>query len=169
MISAMDESRGIGKNNLLPWKISADLKYFQKVTTNCCEGKQNAIIMGRHTFESMDCRPLKNRLNLVLTSQERISENEQICFCQSLMDAVQICEANSSIQDIYVIGGQKVYEMAFIELPLTGIYLTQIQGDYECDRFFPNLEGFQKIWESNEQIEKDFSFRYQYWTKINCE
>ena len=108
MIVATDEKRGIGKNNQIPWKISADLKYFQKITTDSCEGKRNAVIMGRQTFESMGCRPLKNRLNVVLTSCERSSEYESVHFCKSLKDAVQICEMNEMIQDIYVIGGQQL-------------------------------------------------------------
>lgn len=165
----MDETRGIGKNNQLPWKISADLKYFQKVTTDSCEGKQNAVIMGRHTFESIGCRPLKNRLNFVLTSCERSSEYESVRFYKSLKDAVQMCEMNEMIHDIYVIGGQQLYEKACIELPLNGIYITAIRGNYHCDRFFPTLEGYQKVWESEDQEEKGIIYSYQYWTKTNCE
>ena len=31
IIVAMDERHGIGKNNLLPWNIPCDLKYFSKL------------------------------------------------------------------------------------------------------------------------------------------
>ena len=50
VIVAMDERRGIGKNNLLPWNIPSDLKYFSKLTKG---SGNNAIIMGRKTHQSI--------------------------------------------------------------------------------------------------------------------
>lgn len=162
-ITAMDEDNGIGKNNQLPWKISADLKFFQKTTTQCLDGKRNAIIMGRRTFESIGMRPLKNRLNIVLSSG--LNETENVCVVQSLNDAIQLCGDDSSVQNIYIIGGQQVYEQACKEVPLTGIYITRIKGTYDCDRFFPTLKEYMKVQESEEQTEGTMKFTYQYWIK----
>lgn len=172
MITAMDEARGIGKNNQLPWKLSADLKYFQKVTTlscGCCKEKRNAVIMGRKTFESIGNRPLKNRLNIVLTSQPYLSMYENLCTCTSLINAIEVCERDPSVKHIYVIGGEKVYEMALKEFPLTAIYITQVQGTYDCDRFFPSLEGYQKDEETEWYNENGILFSHQSWIKSTCE
>ena len=60
LIAAMDRNRIIGKNNALPWKLSADLKRFRQITSN------KPVIMGRKTFESIG-RPLPNRANIIIT------------------------------------------------------------------------------------------------------
>ena len=58
IIVAMDEQRLIGRENDLPWRLSADLQYFRRTTM----GKP--IIMGRTTHESIG-RPLPGRQNIV--------------------------------------------------------------------------------------------------------
>ena len=60
MIMAMDVNRLIGKDGGMPWHISADLKYFKRITM----GKP--VIMGRRTFDSLG-KPLPGRPNIVIT------------------------------------------------------------------------------------------------------
>ena len=55
IIVAISDNYAIGRAGDMPWHISADLKYFKRVTAG------HAIIMGRRTWESIGCRPLKNR------------------------------------------------------------------------------------------------------------
>ena len=62
-IVAMDKNRGIGINNKLPWKLPEDLKRFQKLTKG---NGNNAIIMGKNTWESINV--LKNRDHLILST-----------------------------------------------------------------------------------------------------
>ncbi len=57
---AEDENRLIGKDNQLPWRLPADLKYFKKTTMG------HPIVMGRKTYESIG-KPLPGRTNIVLT------------------------------------------------------------------------------------------------------
>ena len=54
----------IGKDNSLLWHLSEDLKYFKRITL----GK--TVLMGRKTWESLPFKPLKNRRNIVITSQK---------------------------------------------------------------------------------------------------
>ena len=69
IIAATDLNGGIGLNGKLPWNNKTDMKYFKNITCQCMdETKKNAIIMGRKTFESIDCKPLPNRLNVCITS-----------------------------------------------------------------------------------------------------
>ncbi len=56
----MDRKNVIGKDNDLPWRLSADLKHFKAVTM----GKP--IVMGRKTHESIG-RPLPGRKNIIMT------------------------------------------------------------------------------------------------------
>ena len=63
-ILAYDLNNGISKNGTIPWNSKTDLNFFYNIT------KGNIIIMGRNTFFSLpdNCRPLKNRVNIVLTN-----------------------------------------------------------------------------------------------------
>jgi dihydrofolate reductase len=69
VIVAATTSGGIGKDGNLPWRLSKDMQYFKAVTTRSPEGKRNAVIMGRKTWESIPAkfRPLPDRINVVIT------------------------------------------------------------------------------------------------------
>ncbi|MEE8138367.1 MAG: dihydrofolate reductase, partial [Thermoanaerobaculia bacterium] len=51
IIVAMAQNRVIGRDNRLPWRLSADLKRFKELTVG------HHLLMGRKTFESIR-RPL---------------------------------------------------------------------------------------------------------------
>lgn len=79
LIVATTSALGIGFHGKLSWHIKTDLKYFARVTTRVPpplqspEYKvQNAVIMGRNTWESIPekFRPLKGRVNVVLSTRE---------------------------------------------------------------------------------------------------
>lgn len=57
---------GIGCKGDLPWQklLKNELKYFKMITSR---GGYNAIIMGRKTWESISCKPLTGRLNIVIS------------------------------------------------------------------------------------------------------
>lgn len=72
LIVACSQNNGIGLQNQLPWKLKFDLRFFQKTTMETSDPlKQNAIIMGRNTWDSLPSsrRPLKGRLNVVLSTR----------------------------------------------------------------------------------------------------
>jgi len=69
IIVAATKASGIGVNNSLPWRLPKELKYFTQATSNATDGQQNAVIMGRNTWESIPKknRPLSNRYNIILS------------------------------------------------------------------------------------------------------
>lgn len=73
LIVAATKTNGIGHNARLPWRLPKEMSYFARVTTAAPEGKQNAVIMGRNTWESIPnkFRPLPNRLNLVISTSQQ--------------------------------------------------------------------------------------------------
>ena len=78
IILAIDSNNWLGKNNDLAWKLKSDMQYFKKITTQTQqENKQNAVIMGRKTWESIPekFRPLPDRKNFLLTRDENYSDN----------------------------------------------------------------------------------------------
>ena len=82
VIVASTPSGGIGKDGKLPWELPGDMAYFKEVTLRTATpaattpaggpsvAKRNAVVMGRKTWSSIPAkfRPLKGRLNVVLTS-----------------------------------------------------------------------------------------------------
>ena len=162
LIVAVCEGMGIGKGNQLPWRLKSEMAYFAKMTQAVSEdgvkgGKQNAVIMGRKTWESIPqkFRPLKNRLNIVLTSQEKtkISDNEQVSVFGSFEEAVEFVENNEDkLESCWVIGGSSVYKAALECGKCDHVFLTNICNKFDCDTFFPELDSH---WQEVDLAETD--------------
>ena len=78
LVVAATRKLGIGKAGSMPWKLPGDMAYFKEITSKTADpGKQNAVIMGRKTWESIPpkFRPLPGRINVVLTRGAAGSEN----------------------------------------------------------------------------------------------
>ncbi|HEX8130849.1 MAG TPA: dihydrofolate reductase, partial [Pyrinomonadaceae bacterium] len=69
-IVAVDRNGAIGKGGSIPWHYSADMKFFREQTTG------HACVMGRRTWASLN-RPLKGRLNVVLSRSGGVSEAQE--------------------------------------------------------------------------------------------
>ncbi len=136
VIVAYDEkSRGIGAENKIPWfgLTPDDMAHFTQVTTTTTiplafqfmtsqnfykhilkhMGKQNAVIMGRRTFESLGSKVLPKRFNVVISSTMKQPEHSsQLVVCRSFREAWNLISRRSDIAKAFVIGGQRLYEEA---------------------------------------------------------
>jgi dihydrofolate reductase len=159
LILAATPSLGIGNGGGLPWpQLKKEMGFFARVTkrtspsTSGNSAKRiNAVLMGRKTWESIPpkFRPLKDRLNVVITSDpdafkgklDKMTDVEGPMVCSSVLDALSALEKQDKVDRVFVIGGASIYETA-LELPQTKrVLLTKIQKEYECDTFFPvNLD-----------------------------
>ena len=102
-IVAADNNWGIGYQNRLLVSIPSDMKFFRQKTTG------NVVVMGRKTLESFpNGLPLKNRVNIVLTK----NKNYQVKDAVIVHSIDEVLEELKKYDDdeIYVIGGGKVYE-----------------------------------------------------------
>lgn len=144
IVAAMDEKRGVGKFNKLPWSISAEMDIFRSLT----RGENNVIVMGRKTYESIG-KPLPGRINIVLsrTLGDCVVEGKtapKLVVSSTFEDAMAALEKrNVLLGHIFVIGGQSIYEQ-FID-QCRFIYLSKIHHTYDCDRFFPEFSNFKVI------------------------
>ena len=140
----------------LPWDLPADMAYFRDVTTRTrAAGAQNAVVMGRKTWASIPAkfRPLKGRLNVVLSSGEegavRAAEGlpEGVLLASSLAAALAQLAPGSAlgggVESVFVIGGAA----AFAEVLAGGaglvcdtIYLTRVLAELPCDVAIPPLD-----------------------------
>jgi dihydrofolate reductase len=143
-IFACDDNWGIGLNGDLPWpKNSADLKWFR----DCTNAK--AVVMGRKTWESLPIKPLPNRLNFVITSDNMENYNPRPHGSYSGKDVGKIIkdviEARcGGINDVWIIGGSQLFESCMDVID--EIWLSRIKGNYKCDTVLPKdliLEKFE--------------------------
>lgn len=145
VIAAMDSQRGIGRDNRMAWKIDDELAFFHKMTTNPRRlysghtDHQNVVIMGRKTWESIPPAhlPMTGRLNIVL-SRNRSYTAKGATVVHSFEKAFKVAvQAESSY--VFIIGGGDVYRQAVHLREVDGVILTYINGDYDCDVFFPEI------------------------------
>lgn len=121
---------GIGQGGGIPWHIPEDLARFRELT----EG--SVVVMGRGTWESIPegRRPLKGRLNVVVTSDPAKyagSEGDNVVF--TTMKGVR--NIIKGKEKVFIIGGESLYK-EYVGIAKK-IYATVVEGTYECDRFFP--------------------------------
>ncbi|MCO5577576.1 hypothetical protein L7F22_031407 [Adiantum nelumboides] len=117
IVVACTPELGIGLKGSIPWKLPSDIAFFKALTSNVSvSSKQNAVIMGRLTWESIPSkfRPLPGRLNVVLTrSPNPPSGDGNVLVCSSLTDALGLLAAPpylASVDTAFVIGGGQVYK-----------------------------------------------------------
>lgn len=135
MIVAFCKSFGIGFDNKLPWSIPEDLAHFENITTN------NIVVMGRSTFFSIPAknRPLKNRLNIVVTSDPtkyNTLTTPNLVFC-TMDEVVPFVKCQKSYDKCFIIGGERIFKYFLDKSIVVKLYATCIEKEYTCDRFFP--------------------------------
>lgn len=129
---------GIGNKGTIPWKAPTDLKFFKETTITAKKGLQNAVIMGRVTFDSIG-RPLPGRINYVITRNEKLlnSSSAKVQYCPHLQYALDAAGKNPLVDKLFVIGGADIYQQAFTEWKdyIDTTYFTQVCTSNGCDRY----------------------------------
>jgi dihydrofolate reductase len=151
MIVAADAKNGIGIRNTLPWHLSDDLKRFKEITTG------HTVIMGRNTWFSLPKRPLPNRRNIVLTPDPLGEPGAEEV--KTMDEVFELCKGDA---ENFVIGGASMYEQL---LPHTNkLYLTCVDGEYDTDTFFPELNEneWELVDDSEIMVDSKSGIQYQY-------
>ena len=152
LIVAADKNWGIGKDNKLLVSIPSDMKFFRQETM----GK--VVVMGRKTLESFpNGLPLKNRTNVVLTSDKNYQVKDAV-IVHSIDELLEELK-NYDDEEIYVIGGGRVYEEM---LPYCNVaHVTKIDFAFEADTHFPNLDA-DPAWEITASSDEQTYFDQEY-------
>ena len=149
MIVARSRNHVIGRDNQMPWKISADLQFFKRVTMG------HPVIMGRKTWESIG-RPLPGRRNIVVSRNANyVATGGELV--GSLDEALR---SLSEFKRVFVIGGEQLFKQAFDKADR--LYITEIDLDIEGgDTFFevPNLAAWKEV-ERTPGSEGDITFSF---------
>ena len=153
LIAAVDKNWAIGLKNKLLVSIPSDMKFFRETTT----GK--VVVMGRKTLESFpNQRPLKNRVNIVLTKDETYQVKDALV----VHDMEQLREelAKYPSEDIYVIGGETIYKQLLDDCDVA--HITKIDYAFEADAYFPNLDEMPE-WKITQDSEEQTYFDLEYY------
>jgi dihydrofolate reductase len=170
IIAAIEKYGGIGKKGAMPWPhMKHDMEHFMKKTTT---GKC-AVVMGRKTWESLPerHRPLKGRLNIVLSSTGEVSGD--VCVVSDISAALKVAR-DAGIENCWIIGGGKVYGSAFncraVSKSIEKVFLTEFEHhDGNCDSFFPMgdmcAQGFVLEKKGQRHEENGYSYRINEYSK----
>ncbi len=149
MIVARSRNHVIGRDNQMPWKISADLQFFKRVTMG------HPVIMGRKTWESIG-RPLPGRRNIVVSR----NTNYPITGGELVGSLDEALKSLNQFSRVFVIGGEQLFTQAFDKADR--LYITEIDLDIEGgDTFFevPNQSAWKEV-ERNPGSEGEITFNF---------
>lgn len=162
LIAAVSKNWGIGKENDLLFHIPADMKLFRQHT----EG--HVIVIGRKTLESFPGKkPLKNRINIVLTRDlDYECEGAILCYSkEEVLDEI----ARFPTEEVYICGGEQIYRMFLDDCDTA--YITKVEQEREADRFLENLDQSDH-WKLSEcsrmQEHEGVAFQFCTYQKISC-
>lgn len=151
IVAAVARNKVIGNLGHLPWRLSADMKFFRNLTYG------HHVIMGRKTFESLG-KPLEGRVNVVVTKNKNLHLDGALVK-YSFEEAVALCRSVKE-HEAFVIGGSEIYHLA---LPQAGrLYLTLVDTQPTGDAFFPewNLDEWELM--SSQPFSSDEKNQYPF-------
>ena len=158
IIAAMDEKRGIGKNNDLLFRIPEDFKRMSMLT------RGRPLVMGRKTFESIG-RVLPDRTSIVVTRDpERVRRvgfySPQVEIVSALTEGIEKAKQSPGAEEIFIFGGGEIFKEAIENGLVDKLYLTVVEGDFGADTFFPDYSEFKKV--INEEFGElgEYKFRF---------
>lgn len=140
IIAAVAENYVIGKDNDLIWDLPDDMQFFKDKT------KGKTVVMGRRNYESIPpkYRPLPNRRNIVITRKDSYDAPN----CEVVNSIEAALELASNDEEVFIIGGGQIYNLALQKGLVDKMYLTEIETTFDGDAFFPQFD--KSLW--NERI-----------------
>lgn len=148
-IAAIDNERGFANEQGIPWKLPTDHEYYRDTV------RDQVVLMGYGTYLNHTDK-IHERDEYVLTSRTEILRPGFVAV-NSLSQFIKKQE-----EDIWVLGGEKVFEETLPDLD--ELYLTQVNGDFDCTRHFPAYKHMFRLAQQAEVItENGIDFQYEVW------
>lgn len=170
IVVAADEGRGIGKDGGLPWRLKGELAYFKRLTSDAPEGRRNAVIMGRRTYESLPqkVRPLPARLNVVLSrSADSRKDSADVLQRTSLEEALRALDRRADVAQVFVVGGSEVYRAALLNPSCTRVYITRVHHRFDSDvRLAPFEERFSLVTRDGPHDEGGIRYTFEVYDRL---
>ena len=136
IIVAATRKFGIGFKNKLPWHIPEDLKHFSKTTIG---NGNNAIIMGRNTWESIGSKPLPKRHNIIISTTMSKTNYDNVSVFPDPNEAFDyvgsgiLMKLGLLVGKIYILHGSKLHAY---RRKITDCFITVYQENMSVIRIF---------------------------------
>ena len=154
VIVACAENRAIGRGGRPLWHIPEDSAFFHTRTAG------QTVVLGRICFQTWPGAVRDGRVPIVVTRQSSLA-TPGVRTAASLADALGCAEALPG--EIFVCGGQRLYEETLLLPRPLRLYLTLVHAEPPGDRFFPEWRG-QGWRETARRDSADPSYRYTFLT-----
>jgi dihydrofolate reductase len=132
LIVAKNSNNVIGNNGALMWHISKDLRRFRTLT------EHHIVVMGRKTYDSLPCGPLKNRINVIITrTPTTYSHESSDVYFVTLEDSFSLIHKLKDMynKSVFIIGGSEIYRCFYNQC--TVLHVTQVCDHQPGDTHFP--------------------------------
>ena len=158
---------GIGNNGDLLFNIKEDLKHFMNIT------KGNIVVMGRGTWDSLPRKPLKNRINIIISENSKDKLETEIIVNKYIDTLVvnnfkillKYLKENSDEKEIFYIGGESIYKTVVEHDLIKKMYITEIQtsdNNLQVDTFFDYSKYPEYIKKYNGDTNKHGDISYNF-------
>jgi len=152
-VVAIDEKRGMANDHGIPWqgKIPSDVKHYHDLI------KGHDILMGLATYNEF-AKPMPGQNNYVISDSD-----------QPLRDGfIEVRDLDSFVKehskDLCIIGGAGVFAQTITQAD--ELYLTRLDADFKCTKFFPEFEQDFKLAEQSDPItENGITFKFEKWVR----
>ena len=156
-IVAIDNARGLAKDGAMPpWHLKKDEAYFTEQTKT----RGGITLMGRKTFtEALHGHPFTDRTNYIVSRDPTPIPGAQVV--NGLEKFVQEWPED---KDLWIIGGSEIFVQTLDYAD--ELYITEIEANYDCDRFYPEYkQKFKLARASDVQEEHGVQYRFCVYTK----
>ena len=132
---AEDQNGLIGQDGHLPWRLPNDLANFKRETIN------EAVIMGRKTYDSLPKKPLPGRQNIVITRQSGLTVAKDVfSFLMSVHNCL-IIKKSIPRKKLFIIGGADIFKLFAADVDY--LYVTKIADKFQGDVYMPTIDYTQ--------------------------
>jgi len=160
-------NRGFGFDD--NWVVSRSvIKNHTELATACEGGKQNGVIMGKITAGTIPDRamPLPKRRTLIVSKEWATQSPERykgkdLHFFSDFEQAVSYYYKKLDASNLFVIGGQRLFEEAIVSKHCENINIAEIDfgKTIDCDVFFPKIPDNFKLVGVSEPVEEDIKVK----------
>jgi dihydrofolate reductase len=155
LIAAVDSKLGVADDHGIPWqgKIPTDTQYFNDQTSD------GIILMGYRTYQEFD-KPLHDRVNFVVT---RPDSPELRSGFEGVADLTSFLHDHTQ-ELVWVIGGAGLFAASLDAAD--ELYITQLDADFHCTKFFPSFSNnFVMLSSLGPHEESGISFLFEIWQR----
>ena len=137
---------GIGYNNKLPCYNKEELQLFKETT------KGSTLIVGRVTFEGLPLLEDRRIYCVSKTTPEKIVTKNGFWLFSSVEEALEYHKKYGINRKLFIAGGEKIYDYVLQNFQDVKIYLSILNEEYPCDKFF-NINRKEWTIEKEEKFE----------------